>query len=549
MGCGLRNGKKQIKEGVDIKLKVLVVDDEIYICKLIQSLIEWERLGLICLNLCQSAEEALVAVEYQFPHIVITDIRLGDGEGRDGLDLVRILAEKHSEIRCILLSGYQRFEYAQTAIRYGVKNYLLKPINGRELNTCLEEVAAEIRSGFREMETIPSNKSAREYFLLKLAYKNQDFITHTIAEVNQKYAYHFSAPYFLLGILKLDDKRQVLGRGMSFDRIRELFRGTFGTLCSDLEIALENPELESFVFVLNYSPENGKRVRGRLSGFREAVSLLVRKHRDIAVTVSGSDGAVSVAELVAAYRHCMDLILGRVIYGADRVLLFSEGEEERGENLGLNPEKYDLSHCVDLLDPEGFRETCRSAFREARPQFEQNPCKVVDWFSSFFSSFTRCMKRCHPDFPMKRMEEYEYIRKLGHYSSLEELEKGLLEEAISLMKSCAENRLRSPNPMIREIEQYIHEQYASRISLDAIAQHVHLSSAYLGILYKKETGVNLTDAIAAVRIERAKEQLSRTDESVAEIAGSVGYKDIKSFRRQFLKLVGVTPSEYREFHR
>ncbi|MCD2493686.1 response regulator [Lacrimispora sp. NSJ-141] len=536
---------------IKIKLKVLIVDDEIYICKLIRSLIEWEGLNLTCLTPCQSADEAMVAIEYQMPNIVITDIRLGDKDGKDGLELARLLSEQYSDIRCILISGYQRFEYAQNAIKYGVKDYLLKPVNREELNHCLEAAVRDIRAHLLQIEEVPSSKSAREYFLLKLAYKNQDFITCTLTEVNEKYAYHFSDSCFLLGILKLDDVGRVCGRSeAAFEKIKKLFRRVFEEICSDLEIVLENADLEKFIFLLNYSRANRSKAASRLLRFRELVALMAKRRREICVTISKYELPFSVEGLVQAYSACTALAAGRIMLGADRIL---EANERAGlpedEKIGLEPEKYNLSHYIDILDLDGIRESCISVFREAYSRFERSPHKVTDWFYEFFTFFISCMKRHHADFERKGPEEYSFIQEIRHYPSLKILEEKFLEEVSGAIRGYLENKQKPVNQMIQEINKYIYNNYPLKISLDSIARHVHLSSAYLGILYKKETKTNITDAIAMVRIEKAKEKISQSDDSIAEIAVSVGYKDIKSFRRQFLKNVGVTPSEYREFHR
>ncbi len=493
----------------------------------------------------------MTAIKYQLPHIVITDIRLSDEDGKDGLELVRLLSEAYPDIRCILISGYQRFEYAQTAIKYGVKNYLLKPINKEELNHCLENTASDIRAHLLQSEAVPSNKSAREYFLSKLAYKNLDFITYTLTDINEKYAYHFSDSCFLLGILKLDDVRHIYGNSESaFEKIRSLFKRAFGELCSDLEIVLENPELENFVFLLNYPLVNRARVDIRLTRFRELVASMAKRHKEICVTIAKCELPFSAEGLIQAYRSCMAMTAGRVLLGTNKILTVDEKNRfSEDEKISMEPERYHLSRYVDLLDIEGIREAWVSLFRSAASRFERSPHKVTDCFYDLFISFIGCMKRCHVDFETKELREYPYIRELQHYPSLDILEEKFLDEVSGIVQDYVENKTKPANSMIQEINKYIYENYPCKISLDSIAQQVHLSSAYLGILYKKETGINITDAIAMVRIEKAKEKLSQSNDSITEIAISVGYKDIKSFRKQFLKNVGVTPSEYREFHR
>ena len=117
-------------------LKVLIADDEEKICQLIIKLINWEEMGLKIAATASNGIEALEQAEICKPEILITDIRM---PGIDGMELIRKVKEKLPDTEIIIISGYRHFEYAQTAIRYGVRNYLLKPIKKEELRDTLQK--------------------------------------------------------------------------------------------------------------------------------------------------------------------------------------------------------------------------------------------------------------------------------------------------------------------------------------------------------------------------------------------------------------------------
>ena len=110
-------------------LKVIIADDERLICRLVQALCDWEVLDMEVAGLAENGLEALALIERERPDILITDIRM---PGCDGLELIRRAKELRPELEIVIISGYAHFEYAQTAIRYGVGNYLLKPIKKDE---------------------------------------------------------------------------------------------------------------------------------------------------------------------------------------------------------------------------------------------------------------------------------------------------------------------------------------------------------------------------------------------------------------------------------
>mgnify|MGYP000873820445 CR=1 FL=1 len=125
-------------------LNVLLVDDEPYVREGIKKLINWEECGFILCGEAANGEEAIQLVETLSPHVIIVDIKM---PVMDGLELIKYVSEKYQEkIKFIILSGYNEFTFAQTAMKYNVKNYLLKPIDEDELCQTLRNLHREILS-------------------------------------------------------------------------------------------------------------------------------------------------------------------------------------------------------------------------------------------------------------------------------------------------------------------------------------------------------------------------------------------------------------------
>ena len=106
-------------------IRVIIADDEKLICRLVQALADWDSLGMEVAGTAENGLEALQLVEALEPDILITDIRM---PGCDGLELIRRAKELRPQLEVVIISGYAHFEYAQSAIQFGVGNYLLKPI-------------------------------------------------------------------------------------------------------------------------------------------------------------------------------------------------------------------------------------------------------------------------------------------------------------------------------------------------------------------------------------------------------------------------------------
>ncbi|WP_337405120.1 response regulator, partial [Suilimivivens sp.] len=133
--------------------KVMIVDDEKLICRLVKALVKWDELGMESVATADNALEALELLEEVRPDILITDIRM---PGMDGLELIREVKKHCPEIEIIIISGYAHFEYAKNAIALGVGNYILKPINQEELNKTLLKIGERLKEKkyVRKLETV-----------------------------------------------------------------------------------------------------------------------------------------------------------------------------------------------------------------------------------------------------------------------------------------------------------------------------------------------------------------------------------------------------------
>lgn len=138
-----------------MKYTVLVVDDESLIAKNIKRSIEKENPNFEVIGMCSTGTEALEFIESNPPQVVFTDIRMPE---MDGLELVKNIASNYPFITCVIVSGYNDFEYAKTAMECDVKNYILKPVNRDELSKCLAKIETAILSKYPGLEkTVDDN--------------------------------------------------------------------------------------------------------------------------------------------------------------------------------------------------------------------------------------------------------------------------------------------------------------------------------------------------------------------------------------------------------
>ena len=150
--------------------KVLIVDDEATICRGLRIVIDWNRYGFEVSDYALNGLDALEKAARGKFDVIITDVRMPKV---DGLELIRRLKEIDYPAKIIILSGYKDFEYAQAAVEFGVKKYILKPVNPEILVKAIEEVRFEIEEGRKQETAIKESISIIREKLISNLLKNE----------------------------------------------------------------------------------------------------------------------------------------------------------------------------------------------------------------------------------------------------------------------------------------------------------------------------------------------------------------------------------------
>lgn len=119
---------------------IIIVDDELFVRKGLIEMIDWEDSGFQIIDEADNGEDALELIRARRPHLVITDIRMPI---LDGIGLIEAVTQEQLGTEFIIISGYNDFRYAQQAVRYGVLDYVLKPINEHEIVKALHKFRDE----------------------------------------------------------------------------------------------------------------------------------------------------------------------------------------------------------------------------------------------------------------------------------------------------------------------------------------------------------------------------------------------------------------------
>ena len=216
----------------------MIVDDEKLICKLVQALVEWDKLGMQMAAQAENAIQALDMLQQYRPDILITDIRM---PGMDGLELIKNAKKICPELEIIIISGYAHFEYARNALSLGVGNYLLKPIKQDELNETLRKIGERLdaKKSAQGMEMAERRVSESDVNRLRYALLKdlvEDAYNPTAVQLQENYYFKAEADCYQAIVVKAGyDPEQMSKAAQTVicEKTKELFYHCLSKNCND----------------------------------------------------------------------------------------------------------------------------------------------------------------------------------------------------------------------------------------------------------------------------------------------------------------------------
>ena len=534
-----------VQEG-DFMIKVVIADDEARICQLIKVLVDWDALGMEIAGIASNGIEALMMVRKERQDILITDIRM---PGASGIDLIKQARSICPSICMIIISGYAHFEYAKTALAYGVKDYLLKPINQKELMASLQKVAAEIRLEQEQKEADASLAEERTNDRKRL--RNvliQDLLSGQVkasTEEEMEAQYHFSAKNGVCQAfaLRLDHEAKE-----EKDRPEELvWKRTEKIIKSGLERFSEEWILywhDCFLYgVMNYDARQVEEVRKMM---RDCLNQLEAAKHLIGVRVFslGLGGSKKTSpELQASMEEALLAVQERFLCGSGILLENIEHTPVLYEQRLLDKYTRRIGHALEILNIEEMKQAVHELFQAAVDTPNVHGFELFELVCAAGNIFVMQLDVKEKEKLMKNLKE-----NCDAASNAEELFQKLEQfEEAQILEILKVREADSARP-VRKAKCYIKNHYGEQITLEEVSAEVGLSTAYFSVLFKKETEVGFAKYLMNVRMEQAKTLLRETNLPVAGICKKVGYNDLKHFTHTFEKLAGVKPAVYRKLY-
>ena len=536
------------------EIKVFLVEDEMVIRRGIKNSIDWEKEGYIFCGEASDGELAYPMIIKEKPDILITDIRM---PFMDGLELCKLVKKELPNIKILILSGYDEFDYAKEAIRLGVTEYLLKPISSGKLLEALNGVSESIR---REKEDKDLVRKYMEEMRENTEHEKQKFFEQMIAgnlsmadalETGKKYEMNLSAGMYNLLLFRFTLGEENRKSGELLGEAEYAIE----KLTERLEYVFEFQRgVEGWAFLL--MADNEEQMSERVKELSKDLEEIMKNYSTIAYFGGIGQPVARLRELEESFREAERALAARFTMELNRIIsvedirmaqnvdtlddieITSFGEIEKTrtmlEKFLNNGAEDEIDEFVDVYINELPEENLKSVL--------MRQYIIMD---AYIVMMSFCEKIEGIEGEMQAQSE-ELKNSMKTIQTLEEIKnyiRMLLKKIIGVRDTISGRRYSN---IIEIAKDQIRKPYMSdEISLNTIAAEVGMSPSYFSSIFSKEMGKTFVEYLTEIRMDRAKELLMCSSMKTSEIGYEVGYKDPHYFSYIFKKTQNCTPKEFR----
>ncbi|MEH7304618.1 response regulator transcription factor [Neobacillus drentensis] len=522
--------------------KVAIVDDDRIIRKGLSSVIPWTEHGFELVGVGADGEQGLEIIKEHDPHIVISDIQM---PFMDGLEMTKAIKEYNPKTKVILLTGYEDFKYAHEAIKLKAYDYLLKPVETSDLIEKLKQASLELDLELQKENHInESQPYLQQQFLKSLSLNdltNEEIVIELCKLGVEPKGAHSAALY-----VKMDqtdfgpqtDMQTVKDRIMEYCRnILDVFK---------MEGCVVNAETEQFAVFLFGSDLLADDFTGAITNVTREFLSTIQENLHTTITITSGRIYHELADVSCSYRESVKAMNFRHLVGINQAYSIEEIEasecEEVAEQLKIEE---DLFRYITLGLPEKVTELLENAKIELltnkRVSLQEMVLFAVRVISLLFYESSKMAK----NWDYTKFENVE--SRVVKLQTMDEIFSEIKIMAVDLAEFIKKLNGNQKHTLVDKAINFIRENYhVANVSLQTVAEEVHVSSAYLSNLFKVEKGFNFGDFLIETRMKKAMELFQTTDMKTYEVAEKIGYSNPQYFSSCFKKFTGYSPIEFKK---
>lgn len=509
--------------------------------KHIQELVDWGRLGFEVIGQHSDGIAAMEAIFRHWPDLVITN---GDLPGLSGIELIEHAQEHGLSGDFVIVEDTGNFELARSAMRLGVQEYLIKPVEEDELARVLNKYAErrraingqEINEHFLQTRRLLRNSFMDSFTAINAP---DDF---SIEALNQRYHFMLREGVFQCAVVVINGLPHE-EEAVFLPAVVESVRARFDPVCHEMIPYIQGPGRLTLIF--NYDGEG--HAADRLPELQDIVREHLHKRgcRDAVFSIGFGLPEYELMKLKRALEAAERAVRCGMLRGQNEQYFYGSLQFDKLTSVDiLTPTLIsELKSSAEALNIGGFEKAVRNAFSPVSQRTD--PAVVIDICWTAVEAVAQVCQDSEGN-TLNAGAHKDILDYLGSFPTIQGMISCLVDWAGRRFERCLKER--EYTRPVRDAQGYIQKRCTQPLTLELVAEQVHLNASYFSTVFKKETGKNFSEYLTSCRITEAKRLLRESNLSIAQICYAVGYTDNKHFSRIFTRIVGIKPSTYRSLH-
>ncbi|GMQ56298.1 hypothetical protein AN1V17_06910 [Vallitalea sediminicola] len=531
--------------------KVVIIDDKPVIRESLMKTIKWKQYDCIVIAQAENGFDGEDIIDKYEPDIVVTDIKM---PGMDGLELAEYIRDKRLDMKVIIITGYQEFEYAQKAIRLGIVDLVLKPIDNNKFESIIDKTIQKITEERSRKELQIKILNEKNMYKNKVDSSLSTLRSSLISDIIQKRKAINEFTSKDICDLKLNNIKYhtIVSRVRSnntnivtrmSNKLRELVYEYISINHLQIIDTIINKD-SVFIIIFDKSISARKSKIKIKNILREIYNIIMQEYEMEYYCVVVSPMSKKIEDLVDCYNDAVN-VLNRNYFHTENNIMFSND--------------FKLMNIADdntmINDLDSFYNVIKNM---SESNINQEIDKIINKIVANANGNIFAIKCLISEICITLMRHYivdiyeqsqvnksvnKLINEIDFLSNVKQV-KNYLKSYLLYIRKCTSMHKKINNPTVNSAISYISQNYKKDISLTEIAEYISINPSYLSRLLKKETGNNFVEILTDIRMSKAKQMLTEPGSKIIEVCKAVGYKDYSYFYQVFKKNEGVSPSQY-----
>ncbi|MDD3167924.1 MAG: response regulator [Eubacteriales bacterium] len=527
--------------------KMMIVDDEKVAIDSLTFIIKKSFTNVEDITTARSGREAIEKMAESVPDILFMDIHM---PGINGIEAIREIRKRHREIVIIVLTAFDQFEFAKEAVKLDVMEYLLKPVNRAKVVELINKAMMLIREEREKKQLELAMKEKLEYAgpimengfvysLLLFDDNSKDIFDYKrLFDIKEDGGYIITVE--LVNERTSGSSDNKIGYSIQSQQFYPYFTDTVKALCKCI---IGPVMLNRIVVVVPANPKTGE-FACRLEAVSLAENMLQRLSEKLCCGLRIGIGKIyrRFDMLAASYEESLKAL--RYLQGTG-IMHFMDITAQTAE-VGAEYPEYKEKLLLQKVSAGDITESINafsSIFDWLVQEYEEQPLKIKNKLLEIVFLVNQMSWEYEPGGGTAGVDFLEEVLPISDLGELRLWCRKRVEHVINQINSYRDYKV---GGLTRRAKEYIKTNYSKSITLEDVAREINVSPQYLSKLFKEETGENFIDYLTGIRIRIAKSLLEADELSVKEICYSIGYSDPNYFSRTFKKIVGSTPTEYKD---